>query len=700
MFKKFILVLGILVIASLALTACAAPEPETITIVETVIVEKEIEGETVTVIETVVVEVPADEPAAVVAADGECCDAYRIALFEDPVSTNYWNYMGPGSSVWTSYVIGGNAANLFTLSDKRFDFVTSMAKAIPDIVDNGDGTWNITVEMIEGAVWSDGEAINADDVVFTHNACKDFKLTHNWPNQCAPAGAGVTAEAIGEYTVLYTYDIAPSLGNWQAGVALAPILPEHFWADATAESYAFVDGVVEPEADRPEDCEAADADADTCEAWATYDEAYTNARVTLYEADAMGQPVAGGYTTDKWEAGAFVQRTMNDSTYFKGAEIVEYDDGTWMLIHPNGTTYQLYGDATGEETLRFTSGPYSPNIIFSIYGSQDAAFLALANGEVDYVINPLGLARGLREQAEKGEGINTYTNADYGMYYVAFNMRKWPMSDYAFREAFDIVIDKEFVVNSVLGGVVFPMYSAMPPGNGFWHNADVPKPYVGLSREDRINMAVQVLTDAGWTWETAPAWSEDDQDVHPGEGILGPGGQEVPEMTILGPGPAYDPLRATFNQWISEWGRELGFPIQSELTGFNTILGPVFIDSDFDMYILGWSLGNVAFPDYFEAFWHSDNDTAITGNNNTPGMHNDEYDALVDEFMTTGDLERARELVFEMQVLLASERPYICLFYKQVQDLARNNVIYPYTEMLGGIEFSAGFQTDAQVLSK
>ena len=55
MYKKFILVLGLLVVASMALAACQpAPvaEPETITIVETVVVETE--GETV--VETVEVE--------------------------------------------------------------------------------------------------------------------------------------------------------------------------------------------------------------------------------------------------------------------------------------------------------------------------------------------------------------------------------------------------------------------------------------------------------------------------------------------------------------------------------------------------------------------------------------------------------------------------------------------------------------------
>ncbi|HIQ02024.1 MAG TPA: ABC transporter substrate-binding protein, partial [Anaerolineales bacterium] len=427
-----------------------------------------------------------------------------------------------------------------------------------------------------------------------------------------------------------------------------------------------------------------------------YDEAYENARLTLYEADPTGTPVFGGYVTDKLELGAFVQRTQNPNYYFKGAEIVEYDDGTWMRVHPSGRTWQFYGDAAGEETLRYISGPYAPNIVMSIYGSQDAAFLALANGEVDYVLNPLGLSRGLKEQAEQGEGILSYTNADYGMFYLAFNMRKYPMSEYEFRQAFDIIIDKEFVVNSVLAGVVFPMYSTMPPGNGFWYNPDVPTPYVGLSRAERVDMAVQVLKDAGWSWEEEPYWDDDLEDVVPGVGITMPNGEPMPEITILGPGPAYDPIRATFNQWISEWARELGMPVQSELTGFNTILGPVFVNADFDMYILGWGLGNPAFPDYYESFWHSRNDTAVTGNFNTPGFNNPEYDALVDEFMTTTDIEKARELCFEMQVMLADQRPYIPLFYKQVTDLIRDNIELPYTELLGGIESAAGFQTDAK----
>jgi ABC-type transport system substrate-binding protein len=677
--SKWFALVGLLLTVSIILAACA-PEP----VVETVIVP----GEEVVVKETVIVPAEVEEEPE---AGGECCDVYRIALFEDPYTMNYWNYLGPGSSVWTQYILSGLAPTLYGLSDVRFDFVPVLATELVDPVQEGD-VWTFTVPMNENATWSDGVPITANDVVFTHNTCKELDLTINWPDQCRPTGVEVDAEAVDDFTVKYTFHTQPSLGTWNAGVAQAPILPQHFWADTVAEAYTYLEGMTAPE----EDCEV----EEPSEACVTWLEAQENARKTLYEADATGSPTGGGYSTDKWELGAFAQRTANDVYFQKDARVQEFDDGTWMLTYPDGTTYQLYGNAEGSETLNFVSGPYAPNILFSIYGSQDAAFLALADGEVDYVINPLGLARGLQEQAERGEGVVSYTNADYGMYYMAFNLREYPQSLPGFRQAFDIIIDKEFVVNSVLGGVVFPMYSTMPPGNGFWYNPDVPTPYVGLSREERVNMAIEVLKAEGWSWSADPYWDADLVDVVPGEGITMPNGEPMPELTILGPGPAYDPLRATFNQWISEWGRELGMPIVSELTGFNTILAPVFIDANFDMYILGWSLGNVAFPNYFESFWHSRNDTLTTGNSNTPGLNSPEYDALVDEFMATSDIERAQELVYEMQVLLAELRPYICLFYKQTIDLARNNIIFPYTETLGGLEFATGFQTDAQPLFK
>ena len=76
------------------------------------------------------------------------------------------------------------------------------------------------------------------------------------------------------------------------------------------------------------------------------------------------------------------------------------------------------------------------------------------------------------------------------------------------------------------------------------------------------------------------------------------------------------------------------------------------------------------------------------------------HQALIDEFMSTSDLDRARELIFEAQLILAEDRPYITLFYKQTIDLARDNLFFPYTESLGGLEYASGLQTSVVPLSR
>lgn len=710
MSKKLLSFVAILLALSFLLAACQTAEPQVVevtrVVTETVVETVEVEGEAVevtrvvteTIVETVEVEVPAEGEDGEASATGECCDNYTIGIFEDPLTTNYWSYLGPDNSVWTAYILNGAAPQLYTLSDQRFDFVPQLAVDLPEDPVEEDGLFTITVPMVEGAAWSDGTPITAHDVVFTVQTSLDLDLTGNWPAIYRPEIID-HVEAVDDYTVKWYFTEAPGLAQWQYGAAQGPILAQHVWGDIVADASSFIDGIEAPEAERPEDCEAEDADAAACEAWGAYDEAFENARETLYGAQVEGDVSGGGYTTDQFEPGAFVQRSKNDSYFFTGAQIVETDDGTWTQTLADGTTRQAYGDGSGEETLNYVGGPYSDNVIFSLYGNQDSAFLALADGEVDYVLNPLSLARGLREQAEQGDGVQTYVNPDNGIFYLAFNMRKEPFNLPEFRQAVNILTDKEFVANSVLQGSVNPAYSVVPSGNAFWFNDSVDTPQIGLSRGERLDAAIQLLSDAGWTWDVLPEWDRENdpeaENVIPGEGLRMPNGELMPETTILGPGPAYDPQRASFNQWISEWLREIGMPVESELTGFNTILNPVFVDANFDMYILGWSLG--IYPDYLCDFFASWNDTATTGNYNTPGYNNADYDAKCEQFLAETNVEEAQALALELQDALNNDLPYMPLFNRQAIDLINSRVQLPYYETLGGIADASGFQTDAQV---
>ena len=249
-------------------------------------------------------------------------------------------------------------------------------------------------------------------------------------------------------------------------------------------------------------------------------------------------------------------------------------------------------------------GPYSESTIYSIYGSQDAAVLALKKGDIDFMLNPLGLSKGLQEQLQGEAGLTTIENASDGVRYLGFNFRKEPMDNKAFRQAVATLIDKEFLVDTVLQGVAIPIYTMVPEGNGAWYNPDVPLIGKGLTRQERIAEAVNLLKEAGFTWETEPRVSEDGNFVEQqGEGLKMPNGEPVPAMEVLAPSPGYDPLRSTFAIWIERWLTEVGIPLRANLTGFNVIVDRVFNQQDFDMWILGWGLS--AFPDYLEAFFHS-----------------------------------------------------------------------------------------------
>lgn len=697
--KKRLFLVALLAALALTIAACSA-EPEVITVVETRVVESvivetqvvEIEGETVEievtrVVEEIIeveVEVPAEEQSG--GATGELLDTYTMSLFEDPLTLNPWSWLGPSdNSVWTGYAINNVAAYVYNLADQSNAFIPAIAADLPpEPVAEGD-LFAIEVVLREGQMWSDGEAIDANDVAFTLNTCVNMNLTGNWSSICRP-DILVGVEAVDDLTVKYLFNDIPGLAIWQFGVAQSPILPEHFWGPLVDEAITFIADYDEEPADCSE--EAPEEDLAACEA-------YSNARTTLFSSDETGQPFGGAFITDSFEPGAFVAKIANENYGDKGMEVTLTSDGQYTEVMPDGSSRSYYGDGSGEVSVNYVAGPHVTNIIMTLYGSQDAAYLAMADGEVDYVLNPLSIASGLRATYESDPNITSIVNPDNGLFYLAYNFRKNPMGLQEFRTAVDCLIDKEFVAGSILQNSVIPTYSVVPSGNAFWYNADVTSPCIGLSREERLGSAVDTLTAAGWSWDVEPAWNADTVDVDPGEGMRTPDGEIVPDLVILGPGPSYDPQRASFNQWISEWMRELGVPVESELTGFNTILDPVFVNADFDMYILGWGL--TSYPDYLCDFFDSRNDTLQTGNNNTPGHNFPEFDALCDEFLSETNIENAQAQAQELQRFLGDSLPYTPLFNRQSIDLIRTNVEYPYTDLLGGIADQNGFERDTKV---
>ena len=648
------------------------------TVVKEVEVVKTVEvpGETVVkeVIKTVEV-TPVPQPEAPASMGPPI---YQMGIFEEPITRNFWNYFGgPGGSVWTQYVLGGHAGALYTYSDQRFDWIPALASDFPTALakETVDGTeyWTTTVPMRTGINWSDGEEVNADDFVFNVNTALDMGLSANYASAINPTFLN-RVEKVDSHAIKIYFnamdeegnELTPGLSVWQFGLGFLPILAEHYWAPVVEE--AKMAGELEQQQE------------------------------ALFAHVPEGEPTIGGFMFSRWEPGAFYEKDTDPNYYDTGTTVTNYASGAYSESNPNtGHSATYFGEAAGDKTLEYTVGPHMDSALFSIYGNQDAAILALTEGDIDYVFNPLGLEKGFLERVNSAPDLNVAVNANNGVRYLGFNTRKAPMDIKEFRQAVATLIDKEFVASTILQGEALPVYSMVPEGNGFWHNGDVPKFGEGMSRGERIAAAVELLKGAGFTFEEEPAISEDGNFVAtPGKGLKMPNGEPVPDMELIAPSAGYDPMRSTFAIWIERWLNDVGIPLRANLTGFNVIVSELFSDDvaeELDMWMLGWGLS--IFPDYLDNFFHSRYapENSAGGGYNWGGYANAEFDDLAQGLLSETTIAGAQEKAYQMQQYLADDLPYVTLFTTPKLDVYRpNRVEFPYTEVLGGVESQGGMQ--------
>jgi ABC-type transport system substrate-binding protein len=237
-------------------------------------------------------------------------------------------------------------------------------------------------------------------------------------------------------------------------------------------------------------------------------------------------------------------------------------------------------------------------------------------------------------------------------------------------------------------------------GNRFWYNPDVPKVGRGLGLKERVESAVSILKAAGYTFDTEPVVVTDGEYgtyvETPGEGLRHPDGSLVEEMEIASPSEAYDPLRATFAVMIERALNDVGIPVRANLTTMDNVRDLVLSDTaaeDLDMWVLGWSLPLV--PDYLGLYFHT---LSFEDGFNFGSYSNPAFDELDDTFLNTADVTEARTIAMQMQEILAADLPYVVLFSPTITEAYRpSKVTFPYTSVLGGIQFSSGLQTVALI---
>jgi ABC-type transport system substrate-binding protein len=363
------------------------------------------------------------------------------------------------------------------------------------------------------------------------------------------------------------------------------------------------------------------------------------------------KPVGTGpFVLEEWKKGAYVYMKTNEHFFGKGLEIA------------------------GRKL-----GPYIDGTIFKVYGTSDAAILALKRGDIDmfwWRIQP-----GYIEELEADEQIKLFTSERSALYYLGFNVRRAPFDNVALRRAIAFLIDRNFIMLRVLQGYGTMMTSIVPPGNAFWHCPDEPE-YADevMLRGERIQRAYEILKEAGFSWETPPV--NEKGEVREAKGIRLPGGEPMEDFTILTPPADYDPARAMAGVMIQEWLRAAGMPVSAKPMAFGALLDQVKGRHDFDMFVLGY--GSLSLdPNYLSSFFHSENNKPRGWN--MSGYSNPRYDELADASARAMDPDERQELIYEMQRILMRDVPYLPLYNPHLIEGVRTDDFEGWVPMLEGI---------------
>ena len=340
-------------------------------------------------------------------------------------------------------------------------------------------------------------------------------------------------------------------------------------------------------------------------------------------------------------------------------------------------------------------GPEFDAVEYTIFEDEAAAIAALGEGNIDTILDPNGLSRSAVDLLDGMSGVTLARNPANSVRYLGFNLTRAPMSEPAFRHSLALLLDRENAATTLLDGAA-AAYTVLSPANARWFEqgqADsIAAPYLG-DLEWRLTSALPQLEAAGYSWDTPPAVV--DGALSQGVGLAIEGQTPAP-LTILTPGDEYDPARQDYTQMIETTLELLGFDVRPVVTDFDTVVDLAFAENEtgqrqYDMYVLGWTLGNPAHPDYYQPLFASD------GAANSTGYSDRDFDADVARYEAAIGPDAARAALWEMEQTLARDLPYLVLYHPEVVEAYRfDRIRFGQVGGLGGIQGRLGGLADVR----
>jgi len=132
--------------------------------------------------------------------------------------------------------------------------------------------------------------------------------------------------------------------------------------------------------------------------------------------------------------------------------------------------------------------------IMRIMPNVEASLGALKSGEINFLADYTGDPQILRDLAKANPNIVISEALDIGFRFLAYNERRPPFDNKAFRRALSAVIDRQLLADDAWGGAAEPSNSWVSPALEAW----AAKGIVGKVPGGNLAAAQKFLKDAGF----------------------------------------------------------------------------------------------------------------------------------------------------------------------------------------------------------
>lgn len=566
--------------------------------------------------------------------------AARVNVWElfDESGASYINY-APRSEYWP---------RLYHLAPQDSSFQPFAAEGQPSEVTQDSVNYSAIVKLRTGLKWTDGSSFTAEDVAFTVNTAIAFELGYDW-SAYYPREVLDHAEAVDPATVKFVFKQRPSVGDWQYGALQGPIVQKAFWESAVKDAAKFL----------PSDALRASIDETRAnQAVVQSDFADVSAQVNAMRLSGQqSRKLDMDFTRLQGEV-IYVQSNLNKLLEDYAAQVKLAHEAMYALNDEEEPTlgawmYDTEKDGAWVNKVNpdFAERFGAPNFdraAYHFYKDENAALTAFQNGEVDFILSPNVI-----------DAPDAKYSSSYSARFLVFNPLKPQYADPAFRSALDCMIDRNALAADVLQNKAAALDSFVLSSQ--WHDSNLKDACADMDGSVRIEYAVKLLKDAGYSWSQEPG-SE-----NAGQNLLMSNGESFPKITLLAPSKDEDALRYAAAKYIAEQAQYLGIAFAVREGSLNDIVYAVYSSQKYDAALMGWRLGE--YPAYLCEWFGGENLLFATRNSIR-------FKSACDALGVESRFDAARQAVGQIESALMSELPFIPLFTVMRADVYRN-LSYP-----------------------